>query len=135
MHPLSQTLRRLFTRNTRPAGNRAHAKLVHEMMLELEDPPPSPLLLKIATGFPSALLCVLGAGALAGALAGREVSVSASRTVTAQAAGAAPAATVGSLAAVLAGRQAQLQQVEPQALSSNAPQPDATPPAGDTSQR
>ena len=64
-----------FARKTQPAGDRANAELAYELLLELEDQQPSPLLLNIATGFPSALLCVLAAGVLAGALAGHEVSV------------------------------------------------------------
>lgn len=134
MYPLSHTLRRLFIRQPRPVGGRADAESVHEMMLELEEPQPNPLLMNIATGFPSALLCVLGAGTLAGALAGRQVSVPAAPAAVAQAASAAPAATVGSLAAVLAGRQARLQQMELQAMSS-APQPGAPPFTGNTSPR
>ena len=134
MHSLTHTLRRLFVREPRPVGGRAHAELVHEMMLELEEPQPNPLLMNIATGFPSALLCVLGAGALAGALAGRQVSVPAAPAAVAQAAVVAPAAAVGSLAAVLAGRQARLQQMELQAITS-APQPGAPPITGNTSPR
>jgi hypothetical protein len=86
MRAFSRTLRRLFTRQPQPAGDLANADLVHEMMLELEDPRPSPLLLNVATGFPSALLCVLGAGVLAGALAGQQVSAPAAPVAVAQAA-------------------------------------------------
>ena len=138
MRPLSQSLRRLFTREIRPAGDRANADLVHEMMLELEDPQPSSLLLNIATGFPSALLCVLSAGVLAGALAGREVSAPSAPAFVAQAVPATPVpsarAPAQSITSVLAGRHAQLQEMELQAMF-NAPPLERTATADSTSRR
>ena len=75
MHHLPATLRCWLSRAQKPVGDRANAELAQQLLQELEDQQqPSPLLLNIATGFPSALLCVLAAGVLAGALAGREVS-------------------------------------------------------------
>jgi hypothetical protein len=149
MTALSQAFARIFTRPAQPAGDRANADLVHERMLELEDEQPSPLLLNLATGFPSALLCVLAAGALAGALAGRQVAqplhtIGVLRTapvpvVPAAAAGAAPAALVARAAphhagpapvvTALATRQARLEAWELQALTQQ-PGP-ALPPVGD----
>ncbi len=95
-----------------PVGDRANADLARELLQEMEDQQPSPLLMNIATGFPSALLCVLAAGVLAGALAGREVSVT-----PAPATAALPAqAPVAVAAAAMAGRHARLQELELQAL-------------------
>ncbi len=140
MHHLPHTLRRLFSRATKPVGDRANAELARQLLQELEDQQqPSPLLLNIATGFPSALLCVLAAGVLAGALAGREVSAPLPSRAAADERLApvqvAPAASGLALAgAALAGRQAQLQGLEIQALLG-APQRDLPPPVGDPRQR
>ena len=91
-------------------------------MLEMEDQQPSSLLLNIATGFPSALLCVLAAGVLAGALAGREVSVP--QTPAAVALPAQAPVTVA--AAAMAGRHALLLELETQALLPASPSARAT---------
>ena len=114
MHHLPTALRRWFTRATdKPVSDRANAELARQLLKELEDEQlPSPLLLNLATGFPSALLCVLAAGVLAGVLAGREVS--------------APLLS--------ADRQAQLEAIEDQALLA-VPQRDSPSPAPDTRQR
>ncbi len=97
---------------TSPVGDVANAELARELLQELEDQQPNTLLLNIATGFPTALLCVLAAGVLAGALAGREVSVT-----PAPATAALPAqAPVAVAAAAMAGRHARLQELELQAL-------------------
>ena len=140
MHHLPHTLRRWLSRATRrmkPVGDRANAELAHQLLQELEDQQqPSPLLLNMATGFPSALLCVLAAGVLAGALAGREVSTPLSTRAAEERLANAPLMPAGlTLAgAALAGRQAQLQALEVQALLG-APQRDLPPPAGDPRQR
>ena len=142
MHHLPATLRRWLSRAQKPVGDRANAELAHQLLQELEDQQqPSPLLLNIATGFPSALLCVLAAGVLAGALAGREVSTPLSTRAAEERLASAPLAPAGvtpaglALAgAALAGRQAQLQALEVQALLG-APQRDMPPPAGETRQR
>jgi hypothetical protein len=106
-----------------PVSTRHH---VQNLLDELEDPPPAnPLLLNLATGFPSALLCVLAAGVLAGALAGREVGGTLQPAATTPAAGEQPAVVlaVASQAAMalpagaaLLGHHAQLQTLELQAL-------------------
>ena len=145
MHHLPHTLRRWLSRATRrmkPVGDRANAELAHQLLQELEDQQqPSPLLLNMATGFPSALLCVLAAGVLAGALAGREVSAPLAPRAAEERLADAPLMPAGltpaglTLAgAALAGRQAQLQALEVQALLG-APQRDLPPPAGDPRQR
>ncbi len=118
MHPLPETACAPLIRDAGRVGDRAQAQLVHEMMLELEDPRPNPLLMNIATGFPSALLCVLAAGALAGALAGRQVSAPVAPPAVVQAARAAPDGTRGNVAAVPSDRHARLRQVELQSLSA-----------------
>ena len=140
MQTLSTTLVRLFDRRTQPASplvtDRENADLAQQLLLELEDQQPSPLLLNIATGFPSALLCVLAAGVLAGALAGREVSAPLAPNVASVRLSSAPPVPSGMTraASVLAGRQAQLQAMEMQALLG-APQHEGPPPVGDTRQR
>ena len=118
MHIVSSPLRRLFqARPPLPASDRANAELARELLLELEDQQqPSPLLLNIATGFPSALMCVLAAGVLAGALAGREVSVPHAPAVAARPKQ--PPIIVA--AAAMAGRHAQLQELEMQAVLPTA---------------
>ena len=81
----------------------------------------------IATGVPSALLCVLAAGVLASALAGHEVSVPQAPTAVTQAVSVQPArvepadAPITVAAVTLAGRHALLADLELQALQ-RAPQ-------------
>ena len=73
MKRFAQGLQGLFTSGPQAADDSASRRQVQNLLDDLEDPPPNGLLLNLATGFPSALLCVLAAGVLAGALAGREV--------------------------------------------------------------
>lgn len=124
--PLLQSL----LRPQAPASHQgASGCQVQALLDELEDPPPNGLLLNLATGFPSALLCVLAAGVLAGALAGREVGgtvppaaavplAAAQRPVVVVAA-ATQAGMAGPADAALVGRHAQLQALELQALQGS----------------
>ena len=88
MKHFARSVQGMFKTLHQAAADRSDTQRVQDLMDELEDPQPNSLLVNLATGFPSALLCVLAAGALAGALAGRQVG--GGTIAPAQAADAAP---------------------------------------------
>lgn len=128
MKHFARSVRSMFKDLSQAAAQRSEAQRVQALLDELEDPPPNSLLVNLATGFPSALLCVLAAGALAGALAGRQVgganfSPAAPADTPAvvlalQQTAPQPAAAPANVQALLAGRHAHLDRLEEQVLAA-----------------